>query len=218
MNSISQAFIALALRYDVLQFGEFTLKSGRLSPYFFNAGRFHDGAALAALGKLYAQFIIQEKLEFDILFGPAYKGIPLVVSVGIALATEFAVNKPIAFNRKQAKSYGDQGIIVGAPLRGRVLLIDDVITAGTAIRETLPLLPDDATLSAALVAFDRQERGQGSQSSIEELAQKWQINVYSLATLTDVIEYLAQAHSDVPHPETLAIQQYQQRYGAVKVP
>lgn len=210
MSEISQQFIDFALDYQVLQFGEFTLKSGRISPYFFNAGLFNDGRALAKLGELYAQLIIEANVDFDMLFGPAYKGIPLIVSVGIALAKQHDINKPIAFNRKQAKDYGDKGTLIGAPMRGNVLLIDDVITAGTAIRQSQELLlSEPAEITAVMVALDRQERGQGPKSSIQELEETG-IKVYSLAKLEDIIQHLTLNNENQFLP---AIQAYQQEYG-----
>lgn len=211
MTNIAQRFIQFAHQYQVLQFGEFTLKSGRISPYFFNAGLFNDGQAMALLGQLYAEKIVSEKIEFDLLFGPAYKGIPLVVSIGIALAEHHQINKPIAFNRKQAKAYGDGGQLVGAPIKGKILLIDDVITAGTAIRESQALMQNqDGEITTVMVALDRQERGQGEHSTIQEL-QAQHIDVHSLAKLEDIIQYLKnQDNLSI----LSAIESYQAEYGA----
>ena len=162
MQDYQQQFIQLALTHNALRFGEFTLKSGRTSPYFFNAGQFHSGGALAALGHCYAAALIASGIEFDMLFGPAYKGIPLVSSIAIALARDFGRDVPWCFNRKEAKDHGEGGSLVGAPLQGKVVIVDDVITAGTAIGEVMQLFSDypQARASAILIGLDRQERGQ----------------------------------------------------------
>ncbi len=180
-----QAFLQLAIRRGVLRFGEFTLKSGRVSPYFFNAGAFDQGSDLAALGSFYAQAIIDAGFDFDILFGPAYKGIPLAAVTAAALYRDHDIDIPYAFNRKEAKDHGEGGHIVGRPLAGRVLVIDDVITAGTAIRESARLIEDaGATLAGIVIALDRQERGQSGLSAVQEIETDWNIPVASIATVS----------------------------------
>lgn len=191
MLDYQRDFIRFAIESDVLRFGEFALKSGRTSPYFFNAGLFNTGEALARLGEFYADAIVHSKVEFDVLFGPAYKGIPLVSTVAIALYTRHRINKPWVFNRKEAKTHGEGGSLIGAALAGRVLIIDDVITAGTAIRESLALIQGSGALLAGVcVSIDRQERGQHAQSAIQEIESEQQINVITIAQLETVIEYL----------------------------
>ena len=170
MQAFRREFIALAIAREVLRFGEFTLKSGRVSPYFFNAGQFNTGAALAALGGFYAAAIVAAGLRFDTLFGPAYKGIPLAASTAVALATEHARDVPWCFNRKEAKDHGEGGVIVGAPLTGRVLIVDDVISAGTSVRESLDLIANaNAEAVGVAISLDRRERGTGSRSAIQEV-------------------------------------------------
>jgi len=174
-----------------LKFGSFTLKSGRISPYFFNAGLFHTGSAITELGKYYAAAIKASGLEYDVVFGPAYKGIPLASSTVIALYTQHGIDKPFSFNRKEIKDHGERGNIVGAALNGRILIIDDVITAGTAIREGLDLINGNGAQAAAvLVAVDRQERGQGALSAIQELAKEHNLPVKAIVTMSQIIEYL----------------------------
>src|SRR5688572_608396 len=190
----SSSFINLCLELGVLRFGEFKLKSGRLSPYFFNAGLFNSGRALAELGRHYAAAIEADKLDCDVLFGPAYKGIPLVSTTAVALADGHKRNLPWAFNRKEAKDHGEGGSIVGAPLRGRILIIDDVITAGTAIRESVNIIRAAGAEPAGVVlALDRQERGQGELSAVQEVEQVLKIPVTSILNLADLIIYLEQA-------------------------
>lgn len=185
-------FIELALRANVLRFGDFTLKSGRKSPYFFNAGLFNSGGTVAELGRHYADAIVAAGLQFDMLFGPAYKGIPLVTTTAVALADRHGRDLPFAFNRKEAKTHGEGGTIVGAPLSGRVLLIDDVMTAGTAIRESMDILASAGARPAGVViALDRQERGQGDRSAVQEVREQYGIPVVSIVTLADLIEHLA---------------------------
>ncbi len=187
----SLKFIQFAIEKGVLQFGKFNLKSGRVSPYFFNAGLFNDGHALEVLSKFYAQAIIEADIEFDVLFGPAYKGIPLVAAVAITLAREHKHNVPYAFNRKEAKAYGDGGRIVGAPLNGKVLIIDDVITAGTAINEAVSIIRQVGGQPVGVViAFDRQEQGETeSISAVAEVEQKFGIKVIAVANLLELIQY-----------------------------
>ena len=167
MEAYKQQFIEFALAHQVLKFGEFTLKSGRVSPYFFNAGLFNTGADLARLGGFYAAALQAAGLQYDVIFGPAYKGIPIATAVSVALFNQFNVDKPVCFNRKEAKDHGEGGNLIGSPLRGKVLLVDDVITAGTAIRESMQLIQaNEAQLSAVLIALNRQERGNGELNGI----------------------------------------------------
>lgn len=207
-----RAFLDLAVEYGVLRFGDFELKSGRRSPYFFNAGGFDDARAMAALGAAYASTIVASGLAFDVLFGPAYKGIPLAVATGVALARDHGSNCGIAYNRKERKDHGEGGQLVGAPLTGRVLLVDDVITAGTAVREVLPLIENaGGTLVGIVTALDRQERGQGERSATEELAQTLQIPVRSIVTLEDLITWLETSGRT---SELAQVAGYRERYGS----
>lgn len=187
----SSKFIQFAIQQGVLQFGEFTLKSGRVSPYFFNAGAFNDGYAIAALSKFYAQAIIESKVEFDMLFGPAYKGIPLATAVAIALANEHNLNVPYAFNRKEAKQHGDGGKIVGAPIEGKVLIIDDVITAGTAINEAVDIIQQQGGKpNGVVIAFDRQEQGNNAKySAIDMVEHQLGLQVVAVSNLTQLIQF-----------------------------
>lgn len=212
MQAYQRQFIEFILRQKALSFGDFTLKSGRCSPYFFNAGVFNTGAALAELGRYYAAAVMNSGLEYDTLFGPAYKGIPLVSATAIALATGHDQDRPYCFNRKVAKDHGEGGVIVGAPLQGRILLIDDVITAGTAIRDSMQLIAKaEASLAGVIIAMDRQERGQGAQSAIQEVEQQYRAKVVSIITLTDLFEYL-QEHAQYRDllPQFAA---YRKKYG-----
>jgi len=213
MQDYRREFLEFALQRGVLRFGEFTLKSGRRSPYFFNAGLFNSGAALAALGRFYARAIIESGIEFDMLFGPAYKGIPLVAVTAAALAEQHGRDLPWCFNRKEPKDHGEGGQLVGAPLKGRVLIVDDVITAGTAVRESLSLIRSaSATPIGLVIALDRQERGQGEKSAIAELRESEHIEVTAIARLEDLIAWLT---SRPELASTLAaLQAYRQRYGA----
>ena len=191
MRDYQREFLDFALQHGVLRFGEFTLKSGRVSPYFFNAGLFNRGAVLARLGGYYAALIVDAGLSFDLLFGPAYKGIPLVAAVAIALAEQQGRDAPWCFNRKEAKDHGEGGLIVGAPLQGRALIVDDVITAGTAIRETMQILETHGAIPAGVViALDRQERGQGPLSAVQEVECAHGIRVTPIVTLNDLVTYL----------------------------
>lgn len=212
MKDYQREFLEFAIAADVLRFGRFTLKSGRGSPYFFNSGLFNSGARLARLGRYYAQTIVDSGLDFDMLFGPAYKGIPLVAAVAIALAEHHDRDLPYAFNRKEAKDHGEGGSIVGSALRGRVLIIDDVITAGTAVRESLDILrAAGATPVGVIISLDRQERGQGERSAIQEVEQEHHLPVRSIVRLADVVELLQQRGDAAT---VLAdIQTYRQQYG-----
>jgi orotate phosphoribosyltransferase len=192
MENYQREFIELAIRHQVLCFGEFTLKSGRISPYFFNAGRFQTGSALAALGRFYAAAITRAGVPFDLVFGPAYKGIPLAAATAIALADQHNRDLPYCYNRKEAKDHGEGGTLVGAPLKGRVLIVDDVITAGTAVREVMTLIKQaNAEPAAVLIGLNRQEKGQGELSAIQEVEQTYAIPVVSIINLNHIIEYLA---------------------------
>ncbi len=207
-------FIAFAIEQGVLKFGEFTLKSGRVSPYFFNAGLFQTGRALAKLGCFYAQAIVDSSLKADVLFGPAYKGIPLAAVTAAALADHHDLDMPYSFNRKEAKTHGEGGNIVGAPLSGDILIIDDVITAGTAIREVMGLIEQSgARAGGVIIALDRQERGQGEQSAIQEVQSQYGVPVVSIVSLEQVLTYLEeQSGSDLSsHAE--AVRAYRDRYG-----
>jgi orotate phosphoribosyltransferase len=191
MRSHQKEFIEMILAKQVLRFGDFTLKSGRTSPYFFNAGLINDGGSLARLGASYAQAIVDAGASFDMLFGPAYKGIPLATATAVAFAEHHRRNVPLAYNRKEAKQHGEGGSLVGAPLEGRVLIIDDVITAGTAVRESVSLIrAAGATPAGVVLAFDRQERGQGALSAVQEVQAAFSIPVIRIITLDHLIEYL----------------------------
>ena len=212
MQDNKKRFIELAIKYQVLKFGEFTLKSGRVSPYFFNAGLFNSGYALAELGSCYAQTIIDKNINYDVLFGPAYKGIPLVSAIVYALSVNHNIDKPYAFNRKEAKDHGEGGLIVGAELTGNVLIVDDVITAGTAIREAVDIIQNaGAKTSAVLIALDRQEKGKGELSAIQEVNRDYGIDVFSIITMTDLIDYLATDDSFSQHLD--AMKDYRRQYG-----
>jgi len=207
-----QAFVQFAVEHQALRFGEFTLKSGRVSPYFFNAGAFADGQALAALGGFYADAILDVGIEFDVLFGPAYKGIPLAAATAMALAERTGEPVPWCFNRKEAKDHGEGGNLVGAPLAGRVLIIDDVITAGTAIRESLDLIrANDATAVGVAVMMDRQERGQGELSAIGELKRDHALDVVAIANLDGLIEFCANDANLAGSAEAMAA--YRREFG-----
>ena len=213
MNVYQQEFIELARRYEVLRFGEFTLKSGRVSPYFFNAGGFASGAALAALGRCYAERIVAEGLEFDVLLGPAYKGIPLAAATAIALADQHGRDVPFAYNRKEAKTHGEGGVLVGAPLRGRVLVIDDVITAGTAVREVIAMIEAaGASPAGVAIGLNRQERGAGELSAIQEIEREYDIPVLSIIDIGHIIAYL-EAAGDGQAGALAAMYSYRDRYG-----
>lgn len=192
MQPYQRDFIRFAIDRGVLRFGEFTLKSGRTSPYFFNAGLFNTGSALAELGRCYAAAIVDSKIPFDVLFGPAYKGIPLAATTAVALADQHQLDVPWCFNRKEAKDHGEGGSLVGAPLAGDVLIIDDVITAGTAIREVMQIInAQQAKAAGVLIALNREERGNGELSAIQEVERDFGIPVVSIVSLTQVLEFLA---------------------------
>jgi orotate phosphoribosyltransferase len=213
MQEYQRDFIAFALAHQVLQFGEFTLKSGRTSPYFFNAGKFNTGAKLAGLGRAYAAAIDAWDLGFDVLLGPAYKGIPLAAATSVQLAEHFDRDVPWAFNRKEAKDHGEGGLFVGAEMSGRVLVIDDVITAGTAIREVIDLVhAAGAGLAGVIVAIDRQERGTGAMSAIGQVRADHGVDVRAIVTLDDVVEYVA--HDPRFATYLPAMQSYRAQYGA----
>lgn len=213
MQDYQTAFIELARECDVLKFGEFSLKSGRVSPYFFNAGAFSSGQSLATLGRCYAQCIVNSGLHFDVLFGPAYKGIPLAAATAIALADQHGLDAPFAYNRKEAKAHGEGGTLVGAPLHGKVLVIDDVITAGTAVREVIRLIQDaGAELAGVVIGLDRQERGVGQSSAVQDVEQAHGVPVLSIINLGHLIDYLGDA-SHGPRGALAAMQHYRERYG-----
>ena len=192
MQNYQLQFLEFVIEHQILKFGEFELKSGRISPYFFNAGLFNSGKKLDFLAKSYAEAIVESNLTFDVLFGPAYKGIPLVSTTAIALAKNYDIDKPFAFNRKEAKQHGEKGLIVGANLQGRILILDDVITAGTAIREVVEIIGSaGASASGIAVALDRQERGLGELSAIQEIEQMLNISVISIINLENIISYLS---------------------------
>ncbi len=205
-------FLDLAIAQGVLRFGRFTLKSGRISPYFFNAGLFNRGASLAKLGQFYAQAIQTSELQFDMLFGPAYKGIPLVTTTAIAFSEHYARDVPYAFNRKEIKSYGEGGRIIGAPVSGRVLIVDDVITAGIAVREAVEIIHAEGAKPAGVaISLDRQERGQGKSSAIQEVEQNLGLKVISIAGLEDLVTYLGK-NTELAD-QLKAIKEYQREYG-----
>ncbi len=214
MQDYQQAFIDFVIRPDILRFGSFTLKSGRTSPYFFNAGLFNTGEALAFIGNSYAAALQASGVDYDLLFGPAYKGIPLVAATATALVQQHGVNKPYCFNRKEAKDHGERGLTVGAPLAGRVLIVDDVITAGTAIREVMDLLQrTGATPAGILVALDRQERGTGALSAIQEIRQQYGIPVISIIALEQIVDYLARQQDPALAARLADVQAYRDQYG-----
>ncbi len=211
MRSHQKEFIELILAQQVLRFGQFTLKSGRVSPYFFNAGLISDGLALGTLGDCYARAILDSGLPFDMLFGPAYKGIPLATAAAIALAARHGRNVPVAFNRKEAKAHGEGGSLIGAPLIGRVLILDDVITAGTAIRESIEFIRTAGAIPVGVVlALDRQERGQGDLSAVQEVQATFGIPVIRIITLADIIAHLEAAGR---RDELKVLRSYRSRYG-----
>ena len=212
MDTYRQQFVAFAASRQALRFGQFVTKAGRTSPYFFDSGLFNDGASLARLTELYAEGILASGIEFDMLYGPAYKGIPLVSGVSIALARA-GRNYPYAFNRKEVKDHGEGGAIIGAPLRGRVLIVDDVISAGTSVRESLAHIEAARARAAGVViALDRMERGTGTHSAVDEVRQQMGLPVVSIANLDDVVEYLGrEAGMD---EVVAAVRDYRERYGS----
>lgn len=212
MKDYQREFIEFALSKEVLRFGEFTLKSGRTSPYFFNAGLFNTGGDLARLGRFYAAALVDADIEFNLLFGPAYKGIPIATTTAVALSDHHNLDLPYCFNRKEAKTHGEGGSLVGSPLKGKVMLVDDVITAGTAIRESMEIIKaHGAELSGVLIALDRQEKGKGELSAIQEVERDFGTQVISIVTLADLITYLEE------QPEMASslasIKKYRQDYG-----
>lgn len=212
MQPYQRDFIRFAIDRGVLRFGEFTLKSGRTSPYFFNAGLFNSGSALAQLGRCYAAAIVDSKIPFDVLFGPAYKGIPLASATAVALAEQHQLDVPWCFNRKEAKAHGEGGSLVGAPLEGNVLIIDDVITAGTAIREVMQIISaQQASAAGVLIALNREERGNGELSAIQEVERDFGIPVVSIVSLTQVLEFLADDPQLKQHLP--AVEAYRAQYG-----
>jgi len=212
MKDYQREFIEFALEKQVLRFGEFTLKSGRTSPYFFNAGLFNTGRDLARLGRFYAAALADANIDFDLLFGPAYKGIPIATTTAVALADHHDIDMPYCFNRKEAKTHGEGGSLVGSPLAGKVMLVDDVITAGTAIRESMEIIKaHGAELSGVLIALDRQEKGQGELSAIQEVERDFGTKVISIVTLADLIAYLEE--NDNNSESLKNIKQYRQDYG-----
>ncbi|WP_176511826.1 orotate phosphoribosyltransferase [Pseudomonas faucium] len=212
MQPYQRDFIRFAIDRGVLRFGEFTLKSGRTSPYFFNAGLFNTGSALAQLGRCYAAAIVDSKIPFDVLFGPAYKGIPLAATTAVALADQHQLDVPWCFNRKEAKDHGEGGSLVGAPLAGEVLIIDDVITAGTAIREVMQIISaQQAKAAGVLIALNREERGNGELSAIQEVERDFGIPVVSIVSLTQVLEFLADDPQLKQHLP--AVEAYRAQYG-----
>ncbi|MDC2825113.1 orotate phosphoribosyltransferase [Rodentibacter pneumotropicus] len=193
MEQYKRDFIEFALSRNVLKFGEFTLKSGRKSPYFFNAGLFNTGADLARLGEFYAAAIQASAVDFDVIFGPAYKGIPIGTTVSVALFNRYDIDKPVCFNRKETKDHGEGGNLIGSPLQGKILLVDDVITAGTAIRESMQLIQaNNAELAAVLIALNRKERGKGTLSAIQEVERDYQCRVLSIIDLDDLMQFIEQ--------------------------
>jgi orotate phosphoribosyltransferase len=212
MQDYQREFLDFALQVGVLRFGEFTLKSGRVSPYFFNAGLFNSGASLAKLGRYYAQAIVDSGIAFDVLYGPAYKGIPLAAVTAAALHDQHGLDLPYAFNRKEAKDHGEGGVIVGHALEGKVLIIDDVISAGTSVRESVEIIKGENAIPAGVViALDRQERGQGERSAIQEVESDYGIPVSAIVRLEQLIEYLQQ--KDNTGDDLQRIKAYRQTYG-----
>ncbi len=212
MKAFQRDFIEFAIERGVLRFGEFTLKSGRVSPYFFNAGLFNRGGDLAKLGRFYANALMDAGVEFNVLFGPAYKGIPIATTTAVALADNHNLDVPYCFNRKEAKTHGEGGNLVGSPLEGKVMLVDDVITAGTAIRESMTLIEQQqASLSGVLIALDRQERGKGELSAIQEVERDFNTQVISIVSLADVVSYLGEKGGF--DNEIAAINTYRENYG-----
>ncbi len=212
MKAYQREFIEFALEKGVLKFGEFTLKSGRKSPYFFNAGLFNTGRDLARLGRFYAAALADSSIQFDVLFGPAYKGIPIATTTAVALADRHDIDTPYCFNRKEAKDHGEGGSLVGSPLEGRIMLVDDVITAGTAIRESMEIIKaNGADLAGVLVAIDRQEKGKGELSAIQEVERDFGCAVISIVSLGDLIAYLEQSGQADEHLQ--AVKAYRAQYG-----
>ena len=212
MQQYKHDFIEFALSRQVLKFGEFTLKSGRKSPYFFNAGLFNTGRDLAKLGEFYARAIQASKLDYDVLFGPAYKGIPIATTVAVALANQFDVDKPCCFNRKEAKDHGEGGNLIGSPLKGKILLVDDVITAGTAIRESMEIIQaSQAELAGVLIALNRKEKGKGELSAIQEVERDYGCKVFSIVDFDDLVQFIEKSPE---YAQFLpAMKAYREQYG-----
>ena len=214
MQEFQENFLNFVIKNEILRFGEFTLKSGRISPYFFNSGLFNTGEKLFFLASCYADAIVGAGVNYDVLFGPAYKGIPLATATAMALANEHKVNKPYCFNRKERKAHGEGGSIVGAELSGDVLIVDDVITAGTAVREAAEIINSNgARLNGIAVAMDRQEKGIGSLSAIQEIERFYHIKVVSIISLKDIINYLTASKNEQLQPYLDAIVAYREEYG-----
>ncbi|PMG76795.1 orotate phosphoribosyltransferase [Vibrio breoganii] len=212
MKAYQREFIEFALEKQVLKFGEFTLKSGRTSPYFFNAGLFNTGRDLARLGRFYAAALADSGIDYDVLFGPAYKGIPIATTTAVALADHHDTDKPYCFNRKEAKDHGEGGNLVGNPLEGRIMLVDDVITAGTAIRESMEIIQaNGADLAGVLVAIDRQEKGKGELSAIQEVERDFGCSIISIVSLTDLITFLEEKGENAEQLES--VKAYRAQYG-----
>lgn len=205
----AQEFLQLAVDKQVLKFGEFTLKSGRVSPYFFNAGLFDDGASLAQLGRFYAQTIVDSGVAFDMLYGPAYKGIPLATAISVAFYDMFEQNIPVCFNRKEAKGHGEGGQLIGAPLKGRVLIVDDVVSAGTSVRESIDIINAQGAQTCGIaVALDRQERGEGMSSAMQELQREFDLETVAIANLESLLEFLSEDDEALQK-----VQVYRARFG-----
>jgi orotate phosphoribosyltransferase len=212
MKDYQREFIEFALAKQVLRFGEFTLKSGRTSPYFFNAGLYNTCRDIASLGRFYAAALQDSKIEYNLLFGPAYKGIPIATTTAVALADSYDIDMPYCFNRKEAKKHGEGGSLVGSALEGKVMLVDDVITAGTAIRESMEIIQaHGAELSGVLIALDRQEKGQAELSAIQEVERDFNTKVISIVTLADVISYLEEQPDMVD--SLVSIRKYRENFG-----
>lgn len=212
MKEYQKEFIEFAIEKQVLKFGEFTLKSGRVSPYFFNAGLFNTGRDLARLGRFYAAALQDSDIEYDLLFGPAYKGIPIATTTAVALSNDYDLDLPYCFNRKEAKTHGEGGSLVGSELAGKVMLVDDVITAGTAIRESMDIInAHNADLAGVLIALDRQEKGKAELSAIQEVERDYDAKVISIVKLTDVISYLETIPAMQQH--LASVKAYREQYG-----
>jgi len=212
MKAYQKEFIEFAIEKQVLKFGEFTLKSGRISPYFFNAGLFNTGQDLARLGRFYAAALQDSGIDYDLLFGPAYKGIPIATTTAVALSNEYNLDVPYCFNRKEAKTHGEGGSLVGSELVGKIMLVDDVITAGTAIRESMDIInANNAALAGVLIALDRQEKGKAELSAIQEVERDYDAKVISIVKLADVVSYLETLPEMQQHLES--VKAYRQQYG-----